>query len=108
MKTVHLVCALVCLAIIAAAPLQAQTKDVIDEWQSVQPPKPPELKPVTLRPQSTALLLLDFVKQTCNNERRPRCLASIPKVEALLKQARSKGVTVIYSITCASTGADIL
>src|SRR3954451_3928555 len=104
----HLAGALAGLFIFAAAPLSAQTKDVIDEWQSVQPPKAPELKPVTLEPQSTALLLLDFVKQTCNNERRPRCLASIPKAEAVLKQARSKGVMVVYSITSASTGADIL
>jgi nicotinamidase-related amidase len=104
----HLAGALMGFFIFVAAPLGAQTKDVIDEWQSVQPPKPPELKAVTLEPQTTALLLLDFVKQTCNNERRPRCLGSIPKVEALLKQARSKGVMVVYSITSASTGADIL
>lgn len=89
-----------------AAPLAAQTKDVIDEWASVQPPKPPELKPATLD-GSTALLVLDFVKQTCNSERRPRCLATVPKVEGLLKQARAKKVTVVHSITTAATPADI-
>jgi len=85
----------------------AQTKTIIDEWAIVQAPKPPELKPVTLDPKTTALLVLDFVKQTCNTERRPRCLDSVPKVQALLKQARAKGVTVIHSMTTAATPADI-
>ena len=91
----------------AAAPLSAQTKDIIEEWASVQAPKAPELKPVTLDPKTTALLVLDFVKQTCNNEQRPRCLASIPKVEGLLKQARANKASVIFSYTSRSTPADI-
>src|SRR4029077_17257395 len=85
----------------------AQTKTIIDEWAIVQAPKPPELKPVTLDAKTTALLVLDFVKQTCNTERRPRCLDSVPKVQALLKQARAKGVTVIHSIISLAPPADI-
>jgi len=85
--------------------VSAQT--IVDEWATVQAPKPPELKAVTLDPKTSALLVLDFVKQTCNSERRPRCLTSVPKVEALLKLARSKGVVVVYSITSAATPADI-
>lgn len=88
-----------------AAPASAQT--IVDEWATVQAPKPPELKPVTLDPKTTALLVLDFVKQTCNAERRPRCLTSVPKVQALLKLARDKGVVVVHSITTAATPADI-
>ncbi len=86
----------------------AQSKTIIDEWASVQPPKPPELKPVKIDdPKSTAYLVLDIVKQTCNNERRPRCVATVPKIQAFLSQARSKGVAVIYSYTTTSTPADI-
>jgi nicotinamidase-related amidase len=88
------------------APAIGQT--IIDEWSTVQAPKPPELKPVTLEPKTTALLVLDFVKQTCNTERRPRCLTSVPKVEGLLKSARAKGLFVVHSITTAATQADIL
>ncbi len=88
-----------------AVSVLAQT--IVDEWATVKAPKAPELKPVTLDPKTTALLVLDFVKQTCNAERRPRCLTSIPKVEALLKLAREKGLLVVYSITTASTPADI-
>ena len=90
-----------------AADSFAQTKTIVDEWATVQAPKPPELKPITLDPKTTALLVLDFVKQTCNSERRPRCLDSLPKVQGLLKDARAKGVLVVYSITTAATPADI-
>ena len=87
--------------------LPASAQTIIDEWSTVQAPKPPELKPVTIEAQGSALLVLDFVSQTCNAERRPRCVTSVPKVERLLKLARDKGATVIYSITTASTPADI-
>ena len=87
--------------------LTASAQTIIEEWSTVQSPKPPELKPVTIEAEGTALLVLDFVSQTCNAERRPRCLTSVPKVERLLKLARDKGATVIYSITTASTPADI-
>ncbi len=87
----------------------AQSKTIIDEWASVQAPKPPELKPVKIDdPKTTAYLVLDILKQNCNNERRPRCVASVPKIQAFLNQARSKGVAVIYSYTPSSTPADIL
>jgi nicotinamidase-related amidase len=91
----------------AAVSPAPQTKDIIDEWGTVQAPKPPELKPVTVDPKTTALLVLDFVKQSCNNERRPRCVVSIPKVEGLLKQARANKTAVIFSYTTSSTPADI-
>ncbi len=93
------------LPCVSVVPAAAQT--IIDEWATVQAPKPPELKPVTLDPKTTALLVLDFVKQTCNAERRPRCLTSLPRVEALLKLARAKGVFVVHSISTAATPADI-
>jgi nicotinamidase-related amidase len=87
------------------SPLAAQT--VVDEWQRVVAPPAPELKPVTIDPKTTALLLLDFNKQTCNAERRPRCIVSIPKVRKLLTDARMKGVVVIYSLSAGATPADI-
>ena len=100
--------ALGCLIILlAASDSFSQSQTIVDEWTTVQAPKPPELKPATMDPKTTALLVLDFVKQTCNAERRPRCLTSVPKVESLLNLARSKGVPVIHSITTAATPADI-
>ena len=69
---------------------------IVDEWASVKAPPPPELKPVTIDPKATALLMLDFVKQICGA--RPRCVASLPKMQHLLTQAREKGVQVVYSL----------
>jgi nicotinamidase-related amidase len=87
----------------------AQSKTIIDEWASAQPPKPPELKAVKIDdPKTTAFLILDISKQNCNNERRPRCIVSVPKIQGFLKQARAKGLTIIYSKGSTSTPADIL
>lgn len=73
----------------------AQT--IVDEWSSVKTPAAPELKQVTLDPKSTAVLVMDFVKQTCNNDRRPRCVASIPKIEKLIAAARAQGAMLIFT-----------
>ena len=97
--------ALVLFALLFAAPAGGQT--VIDEWASVQAPAAPAVKPVNVEPRTTALLLLDFNKQTCNAERRPRCIASIPKVKKLLDAARAKGVAVIYSLSQGAAATDI-
>lgn len=93
----HCVISFAALAIALAyvAPAPAQT--IIDEWQSVKAPPAPALKAVTLDPKTTALLVMDLVKQTCNNERRPRCVASIPKIEKLLAEARAKNAMVVYT-----------
>jgi len=82
-------------------------QSVIDEWASVQAPAAPVVKPVTIDPKTTALLLPDFNKQTCNTERRPRCIASIPKVMKLLEAARAKGAAVLYSLSPGAAAADI-
>jgi nicotinamidase-related amidase len=81
---------------------------IIDEWASVKPEPAPELKPVTVDAKTTALLVMDLVKGSCNNERRPRCVASIPAVAKLLNEARAKGVTIINTVAGSGTVADIL
>lgn len=90
---------------LTAATVSAQT--IVDEWATVQAPKPPGLKPVTIDPKVTALLVLDILKQNCNAERRPRCVASVPKIQSLLTQARANGVPVIYSHFPGTTPLDI-
>ena len=85
----------------------ASAATIIDEWGSVKTPPAPQLKPVSLEPESTALLLLDFNKQVCNNERRPRCIVSIPAVGKLLAEARKRNVLVVYSLTIGSSPQDI-
>ena len=85
----------------------AFSQTIIDEWNTVKVPPAPELKSVKIDPKGTALLMLDFNKQTCNAERRPRCMASIPKVQKLLTEARAKGIPVIYSLSAGASVADI-
>lgn len=41
---------------------------------------------------------MDFVKQSCNEAGRPSCIASIPKVKAMIAAAKAKGVTVIWTL----------
>ncbi len=82
-------------------------QNIIDQWQTVKTPPAPVLKPVTVEPKTTALLMLDFNKQTCNAERRPRCVTSIPDVKKLLTDARAKGLSVVYSLSAGATPADI-
>jgi nicotinamidase-related amidase len=90
-----------------ATPATAQT--IIDEWPNVKAPPAPALTAVTVDPKTTALLLLDLIKQTCNSDRRPRCVASLPKEKKLLDQARANGLLVVYSVVSGiSTAADIL
>jgi nicotinamidase-related amidase len=85
----------------------AQAATIIDEWASVKAPPPPALHAVTVDPKTTALLMLDFNKQTCNMQRRPRCIASLPQVEKLLNEARAAGAMVAYSLGGGGVEADI-
>ncbi|HMF23377.1 MAG TPA: cysteine hydrolase family protein [Pseudolabrys sp.] len=73
-------------------------QNVVDDWASIKAPQPPTLKPVTLDPKTTALLVMDLVKQACNEQNRPRCIASLPRIAKLVSAAREKGVMVIYTI----------
>jgi len=81
---------------------------IIDEWATVKAPAPPELKPVTVDPKTTAFLILDIQQQNCNLESRPRCVASVPKIRILLNEARAKGMPVAYSLTRQGSVTDIL
>jgi nicotinamidase-related amidase len=97
------------LALLAALPLPvtpARAQTIIDEWNSVKVPPPPELKPVTVDPKTTALLMLDFMYQNCGE--RPRCVASIPAVKKLLDEARTANVMVVYAIITGTTTADVI
>ena len=71
----------------------------IELWDTAKAPAPVELKAVTVDPKETAFLILDIEELTCNPERRPRCISSVPKIKGFLDRARSNGVSVVYSLT---------
>jgi nicotinamidase-related amidase len=82
---------------------------IIDDWYAAKLPPPPQLKPVTLAPKQTALLVMDFTVQTCTVERRKRCAESVPKVRTFVEAARAKGALIIYSVAVPkSVPGDIL
>jgi nicotinamidase-related amidase len=84
-------------AFITAQVMPAYAGDIVEEWANVKAPPAPELKPVTVDPKTTALLLLDFINPNCTS--RPRCMAEIPAMKKLLTEARAKGVLVVFSVS---------
>ena len=91
----------------AAAPASAKT--IIDEWATIKAPPAPALQTVTVDPHTTALLVLDLVKPVCTAPYRPRCLATLPKVAKLLKEARAHKMLVVYSLVMVNKStADVL
>ena len=89
-----------------AASAAAQAGDIIADWANVKAPAALELKPVSVDPKTTALLLLDFQSPNCTN--RPRCMASLPAMKKLLTDARAKGMPVVYSLAGQATAANIM
>src|ERR1700687_756918 len=97
----------VAAALFAANPARAQT--IIYDWNQAKLPPPPALKPVTLAPKETALLVIDFTVQTCTPERRKRCADSVPKVKKFVEAAREHGALIIYSVAVPnSVATDLL
>ncbi len=76
-----------------------ESETIIELWDTVKAPAPVELKAVKLDPKETAFLILDIEELTCNPERRPRCVSSVPKIKGFLDRAKSNGVFVVYSMT---------
>jgi nicotinamidase-related amidase len=94
------------LATFTMSMLPAHAADIVQEWASVKAPAAPALKPVTVDPKTTALLMLDFMNQNC--AKRPRCVATIPAMKKLLAAARAAKATVIYSVIAKTTPADVI
>jgi nicotinamidase-related amidase len=92
------VCCAATFAFVAAfAAVPAWAGDITTEWTSVKPPPVPQLKPVTVDPKTTALLVLDFMKGNCGA--RPRCVATVPTVKKLIDAARANTMMVVYNLT---------
>lgn len=94
------------VALGAACASIAGSQTIVDEWASVKAPPPPELKAVRIAPKETALLVLDLLNPSCTS--RPRCMASLPKAQRLLAEARQSGTHVIHSYFPPRSPADFL
>ncbi|MEW6594203.1 MAG: isochorismatase family protein [Thermodesulfobacteriota bacterium] len=98
------------LAIVLLCPrfAAAEEKNLLDLWGEIKAPPPVKIQPAQLDPKSSALLILDIEEWTCNKERRPRCPESVPRIRALLDQARQHGIAVVYSLTMKGSPQTIL
>ena len=99
-----------CAALIGAAMFcaaqPAGAGDITSEWDSVKLPPKPELKSVTVDPKTTALLVLDLMKDNCGA--RPRCVPIVPNVKKLIDQARTHNMMIVYNLTGASKPEDMV
>jgi len=76
-------------------------------WSQVKAPPPPALKAVRIAPASTALIVMDISMRTCSRARRPSCVASLPVIARLVREARASGVLVLYSLIGHDKRSDI-
>src|SRR5712671_1171319 len=82
--------------ITALAAPSSQANDITTEWTTVKPPPVPDLKPATIEPKTTALLILDLMKTNCGA--RPRCGATVANIKKLLESARARDMMVFYTL----------
>jgi nicotinamidase-related amidase len=76
-----------------------QAQDILQEWATIKPPPPPEIKAVAIDTKKTALMVMDFNQKSCTAAQRARCAAALPKVQKLLATVRAKGMIVVHTYT---------
>ena len=113
-RDIGLICAvgltgLIALILVLPTPSMAQGgQTIVEQWSKVQAPPPVGLKAVHVNPKETAFLILDIEQLTCNPDRRPRCVKSVPRIQGFLQKAKAKGMPVVYSLTGRGTKETIL
>ncbi len=99
-------CAALIAAVIFLAARPAGAGDITTEWDSVKLPPKPELKSVTVDPKTTALLVLDLMKDNCGV--RPRCVPIVPNVKKLIDNARARNMMIVYNLTGTAKPEDMV
>jgi len=94
------------IALMALVPTASFAQNIVQLWDDVEIPPAPELHHVTIEPEMTALLVMGLVNGSCNLERRPRCVATIPAVRKLLDGARQHGVFIMFSVPANDPAGD--
>jgi hypothetical protein len=86
-------------------PVTSGAQTVFDSWKPIAIPPAPELQPVMVDTEHTALLILDLNADACR--RRPSCVRSIPHIQRVLADARAHHVLVVYSTSAAALSAPV-
>jgi nicotinamidase-related amidase len=80
---------------LCAGTAQAQPSAAGKPTITLQMPALPDPVPVTLKPTTTALLMLDYVEPICSSQ--PKCTGQmLPAMTPFMQRARKAGVTVVY------------
>jgi nicotinamidase-related amidase len=80
---------------LCAGTAQAQPSAAGKPTITLQMPALPEPVRVTLKPATTALLMLDYVEPICSTQ--PKCTGQmLPAMTSFMQRARKAGVTVVY------------
>ena len=91
--------AILVATLLATLGASVQAADLSAEWGSIKAPDMPALQKAAPDVKTTALIVMDFMKTSCTEQARPRCVATIAPVKKLLADARAKGMTVVYAVT---------
>ena len=84
-----------------------EEQTIIEQWERVKVPAPPDLAEVKLKLRETALLVLDVQNQNCNQDRRPRCVRTLHHIQMLIEKSRRSEIPVIFTVTSAASKVDI-
>jgi nicotinamidase-related amidase len=103
-----MVIVMIILSAIGSYSFAGDERTIVELWNDVEVPAPVELKVVKVNPKETAFLILDIEERTCNSERRPRCVASVSKIQSFLEEVRAEEIAVVYSLTSRGTPETIL
>jgi len=82
--------------------------DIVALWDQAKAPPAPVISVASVKASESALLLLDIEQATCNEARRPRCVAAVPAMAAFLEKARAARMAVFYSNTGGGSRETIL
>jgi len=105
-SAMKMITAAAALATATSAPVWAGS--IVEDWARAEAPKPVETQPVTVKAATTALLILDMQNNSCNADRRPRCVDAIGPTEDFLARARAAKMPVVYSNTSSASRDDIV
>ena len=98
----------IAIAMLIAVAVPASAANIVELWDQAKPPPKPELQPAAVKAATTALLILDMQENSCNAERRPRCVEAVPAMADFLTKARSAAMPVVYSNTSSGSRETIL
>lgn len=85
-------------ALVCTVTSLAHAQGIIGEWSQAKAPPAPALSTVGIDPATTALIVMDISNKTCSSAKRPRCVATLPHIAKLVREARAARVLVLYSL----------